>query len=126
MQTVEDQIPGYMMRSRIAYSLQRRLSRRPPFQPTLESQLNPDAELQMSQQRRANLVPAETLYEDGWTAQRHRVYQHYSEERILVVDATQVNLPFIRRPSYDRLMREGMQHIEEMRLLGADNLTWLI
>ncbi|PKU80618.1 hypothetical protein MA16_Dca012375 [Dendrobium catenatum] len=110
-ETVEDQIRGYRLRSRIAYELQRRLPRRHHYQTSLESQLDPEAELQLSQRKRANLVPAETLYEDGWTAQHHRVYQHYTEERVLALDEHQVNLPFIRQQSYQRLLHEGMQHI---------------
>ncbi|PKU67955.1 hypothetical protein MA16_Dca006990 [Dendrobium catenatum] len=57
----------------MAYELQRRFTRRHHYQTTLESQLDPDVELQLSQRKRANLVPAEILYEDGWTAQHHQV-----------------------------------------------------
>ncbi|KAG6536187.1 hypothetical protein ZIOFF_001236 [Zingiber officinale] len=48
--------------ARLRYEAQRRLSRRQGTSRTLESQLNPEAELELSQQRRASLVPAETLY----------------------------------------------------------------
>ncbi|KAG6519393.1 hypothetical protein ZIOFF_022886 [Zingiber officinale] len=77
---------------------------------TLESQLNPEAELELSQQRRASLVSAETLYSTQWSEPRHRVYQHYSKIRILVTEGQQ-NLPLINPESYSILRQEGMQLI---------------
>ncbi|KAJ1693498.1 hypothetical protein LUZ63_010196 [Rhynchospora breviuscula] len=67
--TVEDQIRGYRLGSRLRFEAQRRLpgqSRR--YQRSLESQMNPDAELNISQYRRAQQVPAETLRSAGVNA----------------------------------------------------------
>ncbi|KAJ3708598.1 hypothetical protein LUZ61_012303 [Rhynchospora tenuis] len=110
--TVEDQIRGYRLGSRLRFEAQRRLpgrSRR--YQRSLESQMNPDAELSISQYRRAQQVPAETLYQAGWSESQHRVYQHYSDERVLVTDGQQVELPFISDESFNRLLQEGLQHL---------------
>ncbi|KAJ3689111.1 hypothetical protein LUZ61_018275 [Rhynchospora tenuis] len=110
--TVEDQIRGYRLGSRLQFEAQRRLpgrSRR--YQRSLESQMNPDAELSISQYRRAQQVPAETLYQAGWSESQHRVYQHYSDERVLVTDGQQVELPFISDESFNRLLQEGLQHL---------------
>ncbi|KAJ4791883.1 polyprotein [Rhynchospora pubera] len=110
--TVEDQIRGYHLGSRLRFEAQRRLpgqSRR--YQRSLESQMNPDAELNISQYRRAQQVPAETLYQAGWSESRHRVYQHYSDERTLVTDGQQVELSFISEESFNRLLQEGLQHL---------------
>ncbi|XP_074570356.1 uncharacterized protein LOC141826935 [Curcuma longa] len=96
--------------ARLRYQAQQRIPGTRNGPRTLESQLNPDAELELSQRRRASLVPAETLYSINWTEPRHRVYQHYSEVRMLVTDSQQ-NLPLINQESYNRLRREGMQII---------------
>ncbi|KAG6496676.1 hypothetical protein ZIOFF_044546 [Zingiber officinale] len=96
--------------ARLRYEAQRRLSRRQGSSRTLESQLNPEAELELSQQRRASLVPAETLYTTHWSEPKHRVYQHYSETRVLVTEGQQ-NLSLINTESYGILRREGMQLI---------------
>ncbi|KAG6507873.1 hypothetical protein ZIOFF_033226 [Zingiber officinale] len=96
--------------ARLRYEAQRRLSRRQGSNRTLESQLNPEAELELSQQRRASLVPAETLYTTHWSEPRHRVYQHYSETRVLVTEGQQ-NLSLINTESHGILRREGMQLI---------------
>ncbi|KAG6492550.1 hypothetical protein ZIOFF_047513 [Zingiber officinale] len=108
--TQEDQIRSYRRMARLRYEAQRRLSRRQGSSRTLESQLNPEAELELSQQRRASLVPAETLYTTHWSEPRHRVYQHYSETRVLVTEGQQ-NLSLINTESYGILGREGMQLI---------------
>ncbi|KAJ3700824.1 hypothetical protein LUZ61_004529 [Rhynchospora tenuis] len=110
--TIEDQIRGYRLGSRLRFEAQRRLpGRSGRYQRSLESQMNPDAELSISQYRRAQQVPAETLYQAGWSESRHRVYQHYSDERVLVTDGQQVELPFISDESFDRLLQEGLQHL---------------
>ncbi|KAG6508545.1 hypothetical protein ZIOFF_033919 [Zingiber officinale] len=96
--------------ARLRYEVQRRLSGRRNNTRTLESQLNPEAKLELSQQRRASLVPAETLYSTHWSESRHRVYQHYSETRILVTKGQQ-NLLLINLESYAVLRQEGMQLI---------------
>ena len=64
--TVEDQIRGYRLGQRARHSLSRIMPRRQQgYQRTLESQMNPDAELNLSQFRRAQNVPAEVLYQAG-------------------------------------------------------------
>ncbi|KAG6472625.1 hypothetical protein ZIOFF_070099 [Zingiber officinale] len=95
--------------ARLQYEAQWRLSNSRGTR-TLESQLNPEAELELSQRQRASLVPAETLYSTNWSEPRHRVYQHYSETRVLVTGGQQ-NLPLINQESYTRLRQEGMQLI---------------
>ncbi|XP_042377728.1 uncharacterized protein LOC121970821 [Zingiber officinale] len=106
--TQEDQIRSYRRMARLRYEAQRRLNNSRGR--TLESQLNPEAELELSQRQRASLVPAETLYSTNWSEPRHRVYQHYSETRILVIGGQQ-NLPLINQESFSRLRQEGMQLI---------------
>ena len=78
--TVEDQIRDYRRLHRLKQEMQRRLSgrRQTGYRRSLESQLNPEAELNISQFRRAQTVPAEILYQDGWSETNHRVYQHYT------------------------------------------------
>ena len=111
---IDDQIRDYRLGQRIRNEFLRRVPGRNQsgYRRTLESQLNPDAELNISQFQRAQTVPAETLYQAGWSATRHRVYQHYSDERILVVgDNTQREIPFITQQSFDELQRSGFQHL---------------
>ena len=105
--TIDDQIRSYRRGHRLSQEIQRRLPgrRQIGYNRSLESQLNPDSELNISQFRRAQSVPAETLYQDGWTATQHRVYQHYSDQRILITDEQQLELPFITQQSYDEIQR---------------------
>ena len=63
-----------------------RIRGRPVRDMTLEQQLDPDAELQLSMEDRANTIPAEVLYRTPRTAVSHRVYVHQSEEVLHVVD----------------------------------------
>ncbi|KAG6477908.1 hypothetical protein ZIOFF_061340 [Zingiber officinale] len=105
----EDQIRSYRRMAKLQYEAQRRLSNSRGSR-TLECQLNPEAELELSQRQRASLVPAETLYSTNWSEPRHRVYHHYSETRILVTGGQQ-NLPLINQESYSILRQEGMQLI---------------
>ncbi|KAG6474551.1 hypothetical protein ZIOFF_068489 [Zingiber officinale] len=63
----EDQIRSYRRMARPRYEAQRRLSNSRGTR-TLEGQLNPEAELELSQRQRASLVPAETLYSTNWNA----------------------------------------------------------
>ncbi|KAG6473556.1 hypothetical protein ZIOFF_067473 [Zingiber officinale] len=106
----EYQIRSYRRMTRLRYEAQRRLHGSRNGTRTLESQLNPEAELELSQRRRASLVPVETLYSINWSEPQHRVYQHYSETRILVTGGQQ-NLPLINQESYTILRQEGMQLI---------------
>ncbi|KAG6472226.1 hypothetical protein ZIOFF_069685 [Zingiber officinale] len=117
----EDQIRSYRRMTRLRYEAQRRHSGRRSNTRTLESQLNPEAELELSQQRRASLVPAETLYSTHWSEPRHRVYQHYSETRILVTEG-QRNLPLINPESYSILRREVLRDTrwsDDRSVIGA-------
>ncbi|KAG6492225.1 hypothetical protein ZIOFF_047176 [Zingiber officinale] len=54
--------------ARLRYEAQRRLYSSRNGSGTLESQLNPEAMLELSQRRRVSLVPAETLYSTNWNA----------------------------------------------------------
>ncbi|KAH7512922.1 hypothetical protein FEM48_Zijuj12G0141700 [Ziziphus jujuba var. spinosa] len=81
------------------------------YRRTIESQLNPEEQLQLSRSRRTELVPAEILYSTGMNPAQHRVYQHYSEEDILCVGDQQVDLPLITEQSHQRLIQEGYGHI---------------
>ncbi|KAJ3704990.1 hypothetical protein LUZ61_008695 [Rhynchospora tenuis] len=111
--TIEDQIRVYRLGSRLRYEAQRRLPgrRSRSYQRTLESQMSPDAELNISQYRRTQQVPAETLYRAGWSENQHRLYQHYSDERVMVTEGQQVELPFITERSFQTLQQEGLQHL---------------
>nr|GEW09982.1 ORFIII-like polyprotein [Tanacetum cinerariifolium] len=60
---------------------------------------------------RANLVPAEVLYSNNISTARHRVYQHYSEQRILCINDNQTNLPLCNQQSYQSLRTSRLQHI---------------
>ncbi|QAX91646.1 ORF3 [Codonopsis vein clearing virus] len=110
--TPDDQIRGYRRIQRARHQAQRALASTfsRDYRETLERQLNPDQELSLSRDRRANLVPAEVLYSHNNTEARNRVYQHYEEIRDHIVDS-QRDLRFIEETSYERLRREGMHHI---------------
>ncbi|KAG6484612.1 hypothetical protein ZIOFF_053133 [Zingiber officinale] len=110
----EDQIRSYRRMARFRYETQRRFSNARNGSRTLESQLNPEAELELSQRRRASLVPAETLYSTNWSEPRHRVNQHYSETRILVIGGQQ-NLSLINQASYSILRQEGVNALVVLR-----------
>ncbi|GKE28413.1 hypothetical protein Tco_1443797 [Tanacetum coccineum] len=49
--------------------------------------IDPERQLEISRERRANLVPAEVLYSNNRSTTRHRVYEHYSHQRILCTNA---------------------------------------
>lgn len=94
--STEDQIRDYRQNQRRLHNLQRRImpsQRR--FRRMIETQLNPEAQLEISRSRRAGMVPAEILYSAGYRPTQHRVYQHYSEEDILCIEESQVDLPLI-------------------------------
>ncbi|GKE45366.1 hypothetical protein Tco_1472650, partial [Tanacetum coccineum] len=78
---------------------------------TLESMVNPEQQLAISGRRRAQLAPAEVLYSYHRQTARHRVYEHYSEQRINCGEGDQVDLRLCNNQSYQALQREGMQHI---------------
>lgn len=89
----EDQIRGYRNRQRQLYNLERgtrniarRLTEGRAYQRTLEQQVDPDVQLQLSMTERANLVPAEVLYRSRSDNVNHRLYIHRSEEVLLVTD----------------------------------------
>ncbi|GKC20151.1 hypothetical protein Tco_1022301 [Tanacetum coccineum] len=78
---------------------------------TLETAVDPERQLEISRERRANLVPAEVLYSNNRSTARHRVYEHYSEQRILCVGENQINLRLCNEESYESLRNSGLQHI---------------
>ncbi|GKD82191.1 hypothetical protein Tco_1349030 [Tanacetum coccineum] len=63
----------------------RRVFGRSNYNRTLETAVDPEGQLEISRERRANLVPAEVLYSNNRSTARHRVYEHYSEQRILTL-----------------------------------------
>nr|GEY76418.1 hypothetical protein [Tanacetum cinerariifolium] len=78
---------------------------------TLESAVDPERHLELSRERRENLIPAEVLYSNNRSTTRHRVYQHYSEQRILCVNDNWTNLPLCNQQSYQSLRTSSLQHI---------------
>ena len=62
--TQEDQIRNYRTTSRRMHNLSRSMKNRfgRSYKRSLEAELNPDQQLEVSRQRRAELVPAEILY----------------------------------------------------------------
>ncbi|GJV96661.1 hypothetical protein Tco_1548238 [Tanacetum coccineum] len=112
--TQEDQIRGYRAMTRGRYQAARATRRvfgRNNYNITLESVVDPERQLELSRERRANLVPAEVLYSNNRSTARHRVYQHYSEQRILCINDNQTNLPLCNQQSYQSLRTSGLQHI---------------
>ncbi|KAG6536529.1 hypothetical protein ZIOFF_001587 [Zingiber officinale] len=114
----EDQIRSYRRNQRRLYNTQqaaRRIGRQltggGTTRYTLEQQLEPEAQLQLSMQERASIVPAEVLYHSRRDDAHHRVYVHRSEEAILVTDNHQVDRNFIQEESFAHLQRSRMQYI---------------
>ncbi|GJY36977.1 hypothetical protein Tco_0422355 [Tanacetum coccineum] len=89
----------------------RRVFGRSNYNRTLETAVDPERQLEISRERRANLVPAEVLYSNNRSTARHRVYEHYSEQRILCVGENQINLRLCNEESYESLRNSGLQHI---------------
>ena len=73
--------------------------------------MDPDEQLQLSMRQRAQTVPAEVLYRSIPNTVHHLVYNHRSEERMLVVRDDQIDRLFIQRESYEQLQRTGIQFI---------------
>nr|GEU57251.1 retrovirus-related Pol polyprotein from transposon TNT 1-94 [Tanacetum cinerariifolium] len=110
--TQEDQIRRYRAMTRGMYqaaNATRRVFGRNNL--TLESVVDPKRQLELSRERRANLVLIEVLYSNNKSTARHRVYQHYSKQRILCVNDNQTNLPLYNQQSYQSLKAPGLQHI---------------
>ncbi|KAG6489518.1 hypothetical protein ZIOFF_050791 [Zingiber officinale] len=110
--SVEDHIRDYRTNQRRLYNMQRRLmpsQRR--FRRTIESQINPEEQLELSRSRRADMVLAEGLYLAGFRPTQHRVYQHYSEEDILCVEENQTDLTLVTQQSHQALRGAGFHHI---------------
>ncbi|GJY94187.1 Orf y [Tanacetum coccineum] len=78
---------------------------------TLEAAVDPERHLEISRERRANLVPSEVIYSNNRSTARHRVYKHYSEQRILCIGENQINLRLCNEESYESLRNSGLQHI---------------
>ncbi|GJW78502.1 hypothetical protein Tco_0140184 [Tanacetum coccineum] len=89
----------------------RRVFGRNNYNRTLEAAVDPERQLEISRERRANLVPAEVLYSNNRNTARHRVYEHYSEQRILCIGENQINLRLCNEESYENLRNLGLQHI---------------
>ncbi|KAG6495930.1 hypothetical protein ZIOFF_043763 [Zingiber officinale] len=81
------------------------------FRRTIESQIIPEEQLDISRSRRAGMVPAEILYSAGFRPTQYRVYQHYSEEDILCIEENQVDLPLVTNQSHQALLEAGFHHI---------------
>ncbi|GKA88425.1 Orf y [Tanacetum coccineum] len=112
--TQEDQIRGYRQMARNRHQVARTTRRvfgRNNYNRTLETTVDPERQLEISRERRANLVPAEVLYSNNRSTARHRVYEHYSEQRILCVGENQINLRLCNEESYESLRNSGLQHI---------------
>ncbi|ABR01170.1 hypothetical protein [Lucky bamboo bacilliform virus] len=112
----EDQIRDYRANARLRHDAQRQLQRvrrtltgRQGYRRTLEQHIDPNEQLQLSQKKKAAIVPTEVLYDDGWHSTVHKVYQHYDEQRVLVLEDSE--LPFINEQSYRQLLSSGFQHI---------------
>lgn len=115
---VEDQIREYrqsqrakFVRERKAKKLLQKFRGKQPTSNTLEQQIAPETQLQLSMAARANIAPAEVLYRSRQDDVHHRVYTHRSEETILRVGDTQIERPFIQEESFDQLQRSHMQYI---------------
>ncbi|KAG6506309.1 hypothetical protein ZIOFF_031632 [Zingiber officinale] len=113
-----DQIRNYRRNQRRLYNTQqaaRRIGRQltggGTTRYTLEQQLELEAQLQLSMQERASIVPAEVLYHSRRDDAHHRVYVHRLEEAILVTDNHQVDRNFIQEESFAHLQRSRMQYI---------------
>ncbi|KAG6518480.1 hypothetical protein ZIOFF_021955 [Zingiber officinale] len=76
----------------------------------LEQQMDPQAQLRLSMQERAAIVPAEVLYHSRRDDAHHRVYIHQSEEALLVT-SNQSNRSFIQHESFNQLQRSGMRFL---------------
>ncbi|GKC13818.1 hypothetical protein Tco_1010600 [Tanacetum coccineum] len=112
--TQEDQIRGYRQMARNGHQVARTTRRvfgRNNYNRTLETTVDPERQLEISRERRANLVPAEVLYSNNRSTARHIVYEHYSEQRILCVDENQINLQLCNEESYESLRNSGLQYI---------------
>ncbi|GJZ80856.1 hypothetical protein Tco_0645850 [Tanacetum coccineum] len=89
----------------------RRVFGRNNYNQALETAVDPERKLEISRERRANLVLAEVLYSINRSTTRHRVYEHYSEQRILCVGENQITLRLCNEESYESLRNSGLQHI---------------
>nr|GFB68259.1 hypothetical protein [Tanacetum cinerariifolium] len=86
--TKEDQIRGYRQMAQNRHQVARTTRRvfgRNNYNRTLETTVEPERQLEISRERRANLVPAEVLYSNNRSNARHKVYEHYSEQRIFAL-----------------------------------------
>ncbi|WAK97196.1 polyprotein [Fatsia badnavirus 1] len=114
----EDQVREYRQRQRQRHNLQRgmrtlsrRLSGRQQREETLETQIDPERELNLSLQRRASIVPAEVLYHSRRDDVNHRVYTYWSEEAVLCTDGQQIDRTLIHDESFRHLERARLRYI---------------
>nr|GEX82727.1 RNA-directed DNA polymerase [Tanacetum cinerariifolium] len=82
--TQDDQVRNFQWTKRRRFELQRgfRRIRGQRYNTTLESMVSPEQQLAIPGRRRAQLAPAEVLYSYHMQTARHRVYEHYSDQRI--------------------------------------------
>ncbi|GJU81717.1 hypothetical protein Tco_1284082 [Tanacetum coccineum] len=114
--TQEDQIRGYRRMARNRHQVARTTRRvfgRNNYNRTLETAVDTERQLEISRERRANLVPAEVLYSNNRSTARHRVYEHYSEQRILCVGENQINLRLCIEK--ERLEEQKDEEIRELK-----------
>ncbi|GJT70836.1 hypothetical protein Tco_1030122, partial [Tanacetum coccineum] len=78
------------------------------YKQSYNANVDPERQLEISRERRANLVPAEVLYSNNRSTTRHRVYEHYSKQRILCVGENQINLRLCNEESYENLRNSGL------------------
>nr|GFC61482.1 hypothetical protein AMTR_s00071p00160380 [Tanacetum cinerariifolium] len=108
------QIRGYRQMARNRHQVARTTRRvfgRNNYNRTLETAVDPERQLEISRERRTNLVPAEVLYSNNRSTARYRVYEHYSKQRVLCVGENQINLQLCNDESYESLRNSGLQHI---------------
>ncbi|GJW70530.1 hypothetical protein Tco_0127447 [Tanacetum coccineum] len=77
--TQEDQIRGYRQMARNRHQVARTTRRvfgRSNYNRTLETAVDPERQLEISRERRANLVPAEVLYSNNRSTARHRDFSN--------------------------------------------------
>ncbi|KAG6483802.1 hypothetical protein ZIOFF_060502 [Zingiber officinale] len=97
---------------------------------TLEQQIDPQAQLQLSMQERAAIVPAEVLYHSRRDDAHYRVYVHRFEEALLVTDGNQVDRSFIQEESFNQLQQNRMQYIHlgvlQAAARGEEGMTFVV
>ncbi|KAG6470261.1 hypothetical protein ZIOFF_071325 [Zingiber officinale] len=114
----DDQIREYQRNQRRLHTTQRaaqclgqRITKASSPVQTLEQQIDPQAQLRLSMQERASIVPTKVLYHSRRYDAHHRVYVHRSEEPLLVTEGYQVDRSFIQEESFNHLQRSRKQYL---------------